>query len=123
MPNNEIIPSDYKLYRCDRDDGRVMVASLSDISVRSQINSQPIQCSASCEICAVKLHLTESQPLIIIGTYRHHPIETHSMHRIYVMLSLIYQLETLTHLFVVQEILISQTLTGTLNQYLDTDIH
>ena len=64
--NNEIIPSDYKLYRCDRDDGYGGIF----ISVKSQINSQLIQCSASCEICAVKLHLTESQPLIIIGAYR-----------------------------------------------------
>ena len=64
--NNEIIPSDYKLYRCDRNDGYGSIF----ISVKGQINSQLIQCSASCEICAVKLHLTESQPLIIIGAYR-----------------------------------------------------
>jgi len=64
--NSEIIPSDYKLYRCDRDDsyGGVFIA------VKSSINSQLIQCSSSCEMCAVKVHLTTNQPLIIIGAYR-----------------------------------------------------
>ena len=64
--NNETIPSNYKLYRCDRSDnyGGIFIA------VKSPLNSQRIQCSASSEMCAVKLHLTANQPLIIIGTYK-----------------------------------------------------
>ena len=47
----------------------VMVVSLSQSKAKSIVNLFNA-CSASCEICAVKLYLTESQPLIIIGAYR-----------------------------------------------------
>jgi len=55
VANNEIIPPDYKLYRrdCDDDYGCIF------ISVKNKINSQLVQCSVSCEMCAVKLHLTD----------------------------------------------------------------
>ena len=66
VTDNEIIPSGYKLYRRDRDDGYGSVL----ISVKDKIDSQIIECSISCELCAVKLHLTENQSLIIIGIYR-----------------------------------------------------
>ena len=49
--NNEIIPSDYKLYRCDRSDNHGGIF----IAVKNPLNSQRIQCSASCEMCAVNL--------------------------------------------------------------------
>jgi len=66
VANNEIIPPDYKLYHRDRDDGYGGIF----IAVKNKISSQLVQCSVSCEMCAVKLHLTDGQALIIIGAYR-----------------------------------------------------
>ena len=57
VTDNEIIPSGlfagYKLYLRDLDDGYGGVL----ISVKDKIDSQIIECSISCELCAVKLHL------------------------------------------------------------------
>ena len=50
--NSEIIFSDYRLYRCDRDDGYGGIF----IAVKSEINSQFIQCNASCEVRTISYH-------------------------------------------------------------------
>ena len=47
VTDNEIIPSGYKLYRRDRDDGYGGIL----ISVKDKIDSQIIECNISCELC------------------------------------------------------------------------
>ena len=66
IANNEFISPDYKIYRLDRDDGYGGIF----IAVKSNISSQLIKYGESCEMCAVKLCLTEYDSLIIIGAYR-----------------------------------------------------
>jgi len=66
ITNNEVILSGYKIYHRNHDDGYGGVL----ISVKNTIDSQTVECNTPCEICSVKLHLAEGQPLIIIGIYR-----------------------------------------------------
>ena len=64
--DNEIILPSYKLYRTDCIDGYGGVL----VGVRTNINSQQICTSDSCELNTVKAHLSSGQFLIIMGAYR-----------------------------------------------------
>jgi len=48
------------------------------IGVKCSINSQPIICSKSCELCSVKLDPPHGSPMIIIGVY--HPPNRNTSH-------------------------------------------
>ena len=64
--DNEIISSNFKLFRRDRADGYGGVL----IAVNNSIDCQALQCCNSCELCAIKILLPNNQSLIIIGVYR-----------------------------------------------------
>jgi len=83
--DNEIIPINYKLYRRDRDDGYGGVL----ISISSSLSSEPVDIDTLCEVCAVSIHLSHSQELIVIGAYRPPIVEIFLINRIYVNVSMI----------------------------------
>ena len=59
------MPTNYKLYRRDRDDGYGGVL----IGVSTTLTSEPVDIDTLCEVCAVSIHLSHSQELIVIGAY------------------------------------------------------
>ena len=54
--DNEIMPTNYKLYRRDRDDGYGGVL----IGVSTTLTSEPVDIDTLCEVCAVSIHLIVS---------------------------------------------------------------
>ena len=64
--NNEIMPKNYKLYWRDRDDGYGGVL----IGISTTLTSEHVDIDSLCEMCAVSIHLSHSQELIVIGAYR-----------------------------------------------------
>ena len=64
--NNEILPSNYKVYRCDRGDGYSGVL----IGVTLDISSDLIDTPSNLEICSVLRKLSNNLSLIAICAYR-----------------------------------------------------
>ena len=66
ISNNEILPPNYKIYRCDRDDGYGGIL----LGITSDVLCDVIDAPSHLEVCSVLLKLSRNTDVIIICAYR-----------------------------------------------------